>query len=87
MVPSCVYIPMCNSTDIWRRVEKTIPAETRVFNTKERCPTIMFFVSRRGEQMRHHRGGMKDVNLDVAEYMHLQYDMREDPEEEGYDRD
>jgi len=80
VVPSCVYIPMCNSTDIWRRVEKTIPAETRVFNTKERCPTILFFVSRRGEQMKHHRGGMKDVNLDVAEYMHLQYDMRSDSE-------
>ena len=31
--------------------------------------------------MRHHRGGMKDVNLDVAEYMHLQYDMRADTEE------
>jgi phosphatidylinositol 4-kinase len=81
VVPSCVYIPMCNSTDIWRRVEKTIPAETRVFNTKERCPTILFFVSRRGEQMKHHRGGMKDVNLDVAEYMHLQYDMRSNSEE------
>ena len=80
-VPACVYIPMCNSTDIWRRVEKTIPKETRVFNTKERCPTIIFFVSRRGEKMRHHRGGMKDVNLDVAEYMHLQYDIRDDSTE------
>jgi phosphatidylinositol 4-kinase len=80
-IPPCTYNPLCNSTSIWRRVEKTVWKDTRVFNTKARCPVIMYFVSRRGERMRHHRGGMKDVNLDVAEYMHLQYDLRDDPEE------
>jgi phosphatidylinositol 4-kinase len=82
-IPPCTYNPLCNSTSIWRRVEKTVWNDTKVFNTKARCPVIMYFVSRRGERMRHHRGGMKDVNLDVAEYMHLQYDVRDDPEDKN----
>jgi len=76
-VPSCCYLPLCNSTDIWRRVDKTLPKDTKVFNTNERCPVIMNFISKRGEKMASSRGGIKDVNLDVAEYIHLNYDMRD----------
>jgi phosphatidylinositol 4-kinase len=74
-IPSCVYIPLCNSSDIWRRVHSLVAKDTRVFNTNERCPVVMYFLTRRGERMHHHRGGMKDVNLDVAEYLHLQYEV------------
>jgi len=77
--PDCVYVPMCNSTDIWRRAHSTFYKETRVFNTKERCPTVMYFLTKRGEQLHHHRGGMKDVNLDVAEFLHLQYEVPDPP--------
>mmetsp|Transcript_15919 Transcript_15919/g.30023 ORF Transcript_15919/g.30023 Transcript_15919/m.30023 type:complete len:917 (+) Transcript_15919:72-2822(+) len=76
-IPSCVYIPLCNSSDIWRRVHLPVSSETRVFNTNERCPVVVYFLTRRGEKMLHHRGGMKDVNLDVAEYLHLQYEVPE----------
>ena len=46
--------------------------KSRVFNTKERCPVVVCILTRRGETMHHHRGGLKDVNLDVAEFLHLQ---------------
>lgn len=82
MIPPCAYVPMCNSTDIWRRVDSTIAKDTRVFNTKERCPVIMYFVTKRGEKMNYHRGGMKDSNLDVAEYLHLQFEVP-DPKPAG----
>lgn len=75
IIPSCVYVPLCNSSDIWRRVHSLIAKDTRVFNTNERCPVVMYFLTRRGERMHHHRGGMKDVNLDVAQYLHLQYEI------------
>ena len=73
--PSCVYIPLCASTDIWRRVQGPIAKEVRVFNTNERCPVVNYVLTRRGEKMYHHRGGLKDINLDVAEYLHLQYEV------------
>jgi len=73
--PPCVYVPLCNSSDIWRRVHNSISKETRVFSTKERCPVVMNILTRRGEVMHHHRGGLKDVNLDIAEYLHLQYEI------------
>jgi phosphatidylinositol 4-kinase len=76
-IPSCVYIPLCNSSDIWRRVHSPVSRETRVFNTNERCPVVVYFLTKRGEKMLHHRGGMKDVNLDVAEFLHLQYEIPE----------
>lgn len=76
-IPSCVYIPLCNSTDAWRRVHSPISNETRVFNTNERCPIVMYFLQRRGEKMQLHRGGAKDVNLAVAEYLHLQFEVPE----------
>ena len=60
------YVPMCNSTDIWRRVIETFPNDTRVFNTKERCPVILYFRTARGEVG-------NDDNLDVANYLHLSY--------------
>lgn len=71
-IPECAYIPLCNSTDTWRRLYKVIFPETRVFNTKERCPTMMFFASKRGEEG-------KARALDVASYLfeHLQEDMAE----------
>lgn len=73
--PPCVYIPLCASTDIWRRVQSSIAKEVRVFNTNERCPVVNYVLTRRGEKMHHHRGGLKDINLDVAEYLHLQYEV------------
>lgn len=78
-IPSCAYIPLLGSTDIWRRVAFAIPKATRVFNTNERCPIILHFTTMRGEQMHRHRGGLQDVNLDVAEYLYLQYEVP-DPE-------
>lgn len=70
-IPSSSYIPMCNSTDIWRRVCKPIPTETRVFNTKERCPMIMYFLTQRGE-------GRMNINLDIAEYLKQYLDLQND---------
>lgn len=74
-IPPCVYVPLCNSTDIWRRVDKPIAKYTKVFNTNERCPIIMHFVSKRGEPHDSGHAGLKNVNLDVAEYLHLQFDI------------
>eukprot|EP00559_Dactyliosolen_fragilissimus_P007795 CAMPEP_0184861306 /NCGR_PEP_ID=MMETSP0580-20130426/6013_1 /TAXON_ID=1118495 /ORGANISM="Dactyliosolen fragilissimus" /LENGTH=955 /DNA_ID=CAMNT_0027358735 /DNA_START=40 /DNA_END=2907 /DNA_ORIENTATION=- len=73
VIPPTVYVPMCNSTDIWRRVGSTIPEDTRVFNTKERCPVILYFVTKRGEKLSALPKDKKDVNLDVAEYMRFQF--------------
>ena len=82
-IPECCYIPLCNSTDVWQRVHSPVPAEVRVFNTNERCPVIMYFVSKRGESLHRHRGGMRDAVLDVAEYMHLQYEVPDDLGHQG----
>ena len=74
--PTAVYLPLCNSSDIWRRVTSALPHETRVFSTKERCPVIMNFVTSRGEWHKRTNGSgalrilKTDPNLDVAEYMH-----------------
>lgn len=78
-IPPCAYIPLCNSTDVWRRVHSVMAKDTKVFNTNERCPIMMFFVTKRGEQMHHHRKGLRDENFDVAEYLHLQYQVPEPP--------
>lgn len=75
IIPSCVYVPLCNSSDIWRRVQSLIAKDTQVFNTRERCPVVMYFLTSRSESMHHHHSGMKDVNLYVAEYLHLQYEI------------
>lgn len=61
-VSEAVYIPLCNSTDIWRRVDSALPKETRVFNTNERCPTLLYFLSKRGE-------GGKDRTADVGNFL------------------
>mmetsp|Transcript_6237 Transcript_6237/g.8982 ORF Transcript_6237/g.8982 Transcript_6237/m.8982 type:complete len:901 (-) Transcript_6237:204-2906(-) len=68
-IPECVYVPLCNSTDIWRRIDRPISKDVKVFNTKERCPVIMHFVSKRGENK------FPNVNLDVAEFLHAQFDI------------
>lgn len=81
-VPDTVYLPLCNSSDIWRRVSATLYKDTRVFNTKERCPVVMHFISTRGEKT---KGLRTDPNLDVAEYMHAYLEVNEEiePVEEG----
>lgn len=76
-IPETVYLPLCNSSDIWRRVSHTLYKETRVFNTKERCPVVMHFVSMRGEKT---NGVKSDPNLDVAEYMHAHLEVTEEIE-------
>jgi len=77
-VAPCVYSPLCSSTDIWRRVHGTFYKDTRVFNTNERCPVIMNFLAARGEMENKRKGTGKDANLDVAEFMHLKFDVAED---------
>lgn len=71
--PPCVYIPLCNSTDVWRRVHTTVPTETRVFNTKERCPVVMYFLTRRGERISNNM--YPNPTLGVAEYLKGQYEV------------
>eukprot|EP00980_Cylindrotheca_fusiformis_P029020 scaffold22696_cov118-Cylindrotheca_fusiformis.AAC.14 len=61
-IPPCVYSPLCNSTDTWLRVNGTLYKDTRVFNTKERCPVIMYFLSER------------DGDTDIAEYLYRKFD-------------
>ncbi len=73
--PPCVYIPLCNSTDVWRRVNSAIARETRVFNTKERCPVVMYFLSRRDEKLSSR--ALTNNSIDVAEYLKLQYEVRD----------
>ena len=68
-LPPCGYVPLCKSTDIWRRVDSVVAKETRVFNTNERCPMIYYFIAKRGEAV----GSTlepRNPNLDVAEYLH-----------------
>lgn len=68
-LPPCGYVPLCKSSDIWRRVDSAMANETRVFNTNERCPMIYYFIAKRGEPV----GSTlepRNPNLDVAEYLH-----------------
>mmetsp|Transcript_21145 Transcript_21145/g.24340 ORF Transcript_21145/g.24340 Transcript_21145/m.24340 type:complete len:896 (-) Transcript_21145:582-3269(-) len=65
-IPPSAYIPMCNSTDVWRRVSHSFPEETKVFNTKERCPLFMYFAVKGGENA--------NVNMDVAGYLQRIYE-------------
>lgn len=81
-IPDCVYSPLCNSSDKWRRVYKSIPDQTKVFSTKARCPTIMYFLARFGEEGRKVTAGsrpalsaQKKENLDVAEFMHSHFEV------------
>ena len=71
-IPLCAYVPLCKSTDVWRRVDSVLADDTRVFNTNERCPMIYYFVSKRGEKIGTTLG-IRNPNLDVAEYMHMQF--------------
>ncbi|KAL7577731.1 hypothetical protein ACA910_010495 [Epithemia clementina (nom. ined.)] len=77
-IPPTVYLPLVKSTDLWRRVAVALSKETKVFNTKERCPIILHFGSRRGEMIKNMR---VDPNLDVAEYMHAHFDLNEEENE------
>ena len=73
VIPPNVYLPLCNSSDYWRRAALNLPHETRVFNTKERCPTVMQFVAKRGESL--DNGGRIAATIDVATYMHNHFDV------------
>jgi len=72
VIPPCAYVPLCKSTDVWRRIVSVKASDTRVFNTNERCPMIYYFVAKRGERIGT-KLGPKNPNLDVAEYLHLQF--------------
>ena len=81
-IPDCVYSPLCNSSDKWKRVYKSIPDQTKVFSTKARCPTIMYFLARFGEEGRKVPASsrpalsvQKKENLDVAEFMHSHFEV------------
>mmetsp|Transcript_6258 Transcript_6258/g.15485 ORF Transcript_6258/g.15485 Transcript_6258/m.15485 type:complete len:1206 (-) Transcript_6258:200-3817(-) len=69
------YSPLLSSTDIFRRIHSTLSKETRVFNTKARCPTVMYFLGVRGEL---ESKGERHSNMDIAEYIHLKFDAKED---------
>jgi hypothetical protein len=69
-VPDSVYSPLLSSTDIFRRIHSTIYQDTKVFNTKARCPTVMYFLGVRGEM---EYKGEHDANMDIAEYIHLKF--------------
>jgi len=78
-IAETVYLPLCNSSDIWRRASDALPKETRVFNTKERCPVILHFLTKRGESTK--KGITRiDPNLDVAEFLHIYFDVAPDQE-------
>ena len=79
-IPETVYLPLCYSSDIWRRAYSTLPKETRVFNTKERCPVIMNFITKRGEATKKGITTCIDPNLDVAEFLHIYFDVAADRE-------
>lgn len=66
-IPECSYLPMCNSTHAWRCVVGVMANDTRVANTKERCPVFMYFLTSRGE------GGESDP-IDVATYMNKRFE-------------
>lgn len=79
-IPACVYLPLCNSSDTWKRVCKAIPEPTKVFSTKERCPMIMFFLAKFGEEMGRRKqiasaSKKKGSTLDVAEFMHSHFEV------------
>lgn len=80
-IPKCVYLPLCNSSDSWRRVCKPIPEATKVFSTKARCPTIMYFLGKfgedppKGQTNRPALSVQRKANLDVAEYMHMHFEV------------
>jgi phosphatidylinositol 4-kinase len=69
--PSCAYIPMCNNTDVWKRVTKFIPEATKVFNTKERCPLIVHYINQVGTE--------DDTSVDVATFLHSTFNTNDDP--------
>ena len=77
-IAPCVYVPLCNSTNLWLRVIASLPDDTRVFNTKERCPVIINFLSARGEVKDFKKNAKNDVNLDVAEFIHQKFDAYDD---------
>ena len=78
-IPPCGYVPLCKSTDVWSRVDSVMAEDTRVFNTNERCPMIYYFVAKRGERVIGNIGP-NNPNLDVAEYLHMQFQV---PDSEG----
>jgi len=70
-LPQNAYSPLVSSTDIFRRIHSTLSKDTRVFNTKARCPTVMYFLGVRGEL---EYKGNRHANMDIAEYIHLKFD-------------
>mmetsp|Transcript_86811 Transcript_86811/g.250779 ORF Transcript_86811/g.250779 Transcript_86811/m.250779 type:complete len:879 (-) Transcript_86811:1573-4209(-) len=83
-IKPCVYSPLCGSTEVWKRVHGVLYRDTRVFNTNERCPVIMYFLAARGEIGNSRKGGERDPNLDVTEYMHLRFDNIDDESSNGH---
>ena len=70
-IPSAAYSPLMSSTDIFRRIHSSLYQNTRVFNTKARCPTVMYFLGVRGEL---EYKGKRHANMDIAEFIHLKFD-------------
>jgi len=70
-----------SSTDIFRRIHSALYKDTRVFNTKARCPTVMYFLGVRGEL---EYKGERHANMDIAEYIHLKFDANLEDREAKY---
>ena len=70
-IPQNAYSPLMSSTDIFRRIDSALWKDTKVFNTKARCPTVMYFLGFRGEL---EYKGLRHANMDIAEYIHLKFD-------------
>lgn len=77
-IKPCVYSPLCGSTEVFKRIHGVLYKDTRVFNTNERCPVIMYFLGARGEEESAQKTGKRDANLDVAEYLHRRFDNIQD---------
>jgi phosphatidylinositol 4-kinase len=66
-IPPVAYLPLVQSTDLFRRILKITPNESRPFSTKARCPALITFetVTQCMEN--------SDTPLDVANFLHWNY--------------
>ena len=42
-IPKLAYIPLTNGTDPWTHVIRPLPEESHAFQTKARCPSLVYF--------------------------------------------
>ncbi|CAM9845185.1 unnamed protein product [Discosporangium mesarthrocarpum] len=69
-IPACSYLPLCKSTDPFRKVIRPTPNEAKAFSTKERCPALVTFETC---EQRQAEPGEDTEPLDVASFLHYVY--------------